>query len=486
MPSDRDPSGAGPAGPGAPRHRSFPARLARRLVRTVAALVGLVVALVVGAILVLQTDWGRDRVRLFALERLRAMVQGRVDVARLGGDFLHGVALEGVSITGPAGEPFLRVGRLEVNYDLGGVLRKELLFGDIVLEEPRIHVVQDSSGQWNYEKILPFLAGKDEEQPKPPGGWGSVVQVEDLRILRGQITVASEQPGHSFGPLGPSAQVADLNATLAVEIHRRDEEDRKRFEAEDVSFVLDDPRLAVRELDARATLTAGEVELERLLLRTVSTELTGGGHVRDLTTRPVVDFTLKADPLTLAEVRGFAPAIPLDGSVRGVVRVVGPSESLKVAVEDLALQTARSRVEARATLTFEQLDVRPAGSGEMPVFVVDGELSLAPLDPADARAAFAAYPLEEPLRGRFSARGSRERMEVSGEVAFGTTHGRLAGTVGYSGAEPTYDVRLAVDSLDLEDLLEDPAWKSLVNAELHAAGNGVPPDGDLADRKSVV
>ncbi|MBA2564356.1 MAG: hypothetical protein H0V09_02885, partial [Gemmatimonadetes bacterium] len=387
---------------------------------TLAGVLGLVLIVVIAALVTLQTDWGRERVRLLALGRLRGMVNGRVDVARIRGDFLNGIALEGVSITGPAGEPLLDVGRFGVQYDLQGLLRREILLGEVVLEKPRILLVQDAAGQWNYERILPFLAPKEQPEPEVPGGWGSVVRLSELRISEGSVGIRTVQPGRGFGPLGSAVELAELTGKVDLEIANRGGENRRRFGAEDVSFVLASPRLAVRELDARAEITPERVKLERFLFRTASTELAGEGEVREMTKTPVLDLTFRADPLTLSDVRPFVPAMPaLEGRLSGGVKLEGPSDSLGVTLQDLALATARSRMTADGRVLVAATPV------------VDARVELAPLDPEDARAVYPAYPLEEPLRATLASRGARERMEIDGRLAFGTTEATVAGTVGY-------------------------------------------------------
>ena len=467
-----EPSAGEPSGPPGARRRRSGVRLARAFAWVLIGLAGLLTALLVIGLVLLQTDRGRDRVRLFALGRLRAMVQGRVEVARLGGDFLHSVELEGLSISGPAGEPLMAVERFRVDYDVGGFLRREVLLGDVDLVEPSINLVQDSVGEWNYLKILPFLRPREEPDPKVPGGWGSVVRLGTLNIVNGRLSAVTEAPGQTFATRSHRVDVSRLNGRVELEIAARAGEDRKRFATEDLSFLLAEPRLSVRELDARAIVTPEGVDLERFLLRTAATELSGAGTVRD-PAAPVLDLTFRADPLALEEVRGFAPAVPFDGTVSGSVKLAGPADSLDLTLREFVLRTSRSRVEVDGKVT----------TGGSPV--MEGQLVLAPLDPADGRAAWPRYPVREPLQARLSARGSRERMAVEGEVAFGATTGALSGTVGYSGKDPVYDLQAAVQRLDLEDLLHEASWRSLVNAELRLSGKGreAAVEGSIRDSR---
>ncbi|MFN2431642.1 MAG: translocation/assembly module TamB domain-containing protein [Gemmatimonadota bacterium] len=420
---------------------------------------GLAVAALLAGLALLQTDWGREHVRRFALERLRGAVDGRVELARLGGNLLGGLALRDVVITGPGGEPFLSVARLDVDYDLSGFLRQEILLGEVRLVEPRIVLRQDSAGRWNYERIF----AREQPEPPPSGGWGSVVRIGELRIVDGSVLVVSEAGARPLGPLGRRAELESVSGTLELELSRTDETDLRRLGAEDLSFVLREPRLAVRELDVRARSRREGLDLERFLLRTPATELSASGTVRDLA-QPVVDLALRADPVALEEVRRFTDALPWNGTLRGSAQVEGPSDSLSVRLRDVALRTPRSAADAEGTVTL----------GETPLF--EGRVALAPLDPLEARAAWPAWPLEEALRATLSARGSAERTALEAELAFGETRATLEGTLGLAGGETVYDLRGAVKALDLADVTGDPGWRSRVNGELRAAGSGRAAD----------
>jgi hypothetical protein len=73
------------------------------------AVIGALAGLALLVLLVLtQTPFGRERVRLFGLGQLASRVHGRVAVARVEGNLLSGLTPIGVSITDSAGNLFLR------------------------------------------------------------------------------------------------------------------------------------------------------------------------------------------------------------------------------------------------------------------------------------------------------------------------------------------------------------------------------------------
>ncbi|MBA2564557.1 MAG: translocation/assembly module TamB domain-containing protein [Gemmatimonadetes bacterium] len=421
-------------------------------------LVGLVALAALVAGLLLRTDWVHERVRLFALERLRAAVQGEVDVARIGGDLLRGIRLEGVAIRGRNGEPFLNVERLEVDYTAGGFLGQRILLGDVVLVRPRITLVQDSLGQWNYLRILPFLRGS--EKPRDPGGWGSVVRVERLRIVDGALAVTTEREARTFGPLGAGPELTGLNGSIHLDISPASDGDRKRFAAEDLAFELREPSLSVRELDARAAFTPRGLAVDRFLLRTGASEVAGRGSVRNLA-RPVFDLGLDVTPLSLAELRRFVPGVPFEGTVRGSLGLVGPLADPELSLENVVLRTPGSVITVRGRVTTEKGPV------------IDARIALEPLAPADVRVLWGGWPLNEPVRGNLQVRGSLDRMVVDGPLTFGETVSQVSGSLGLAGPEPSYDMRIAARGLDLQDILHEEAWSSVVNGEFRISGRGL-------------
>lgn len=453
MPDERKDEGA--AGGGGPR-RSLVGRLARDLARVLAGLLLLVAVVALAATVLLRLEWVHEKVRAFALDRLRSAVHGQVQVERLEGDLLHGVTLRGVRISDVRGEPFVAVREIDVSYQAGGFLSRKILLGRTRLVEPRITLVQDSTGNWNYLDVLPFLRG-GEEGGGP--GWGSVVRVQELRLVNGAVTIDSRREPSPFGPLGSGPRIVNLNGRLALDV-ASDDGGHKSFSAEDLSFEVEQPALEVRELDARATFTRAGLEVSRFLLRTAASELSGSGTVRNLA-HPLFELEFKAGPLALAELRRFAPRVPFEGTIQGRVGLSGPSDNLQLTLRDFELRTPRSLVSGRGTLTTQQ---EPLGA-------VD--LTLAPLDPADARLLWQPYPLEQPLTGKLRLEGRRADLAIEGDLAYGSTGGHVSGTLGLGKREPTYDLRVDLRALDLQDVFHDPAWASRISGEFRLAGSGM-------------
>jgi autotransporter translocation and assembly factor TamB len=82
----------------------------RRGILVGAALISLLILIAITAVLVLtSTDWGRERVRRFAVNALGGMVHGQVKIGRLEGNLLSGVSVRDFTIADSAGKPFIAV-----------------------------------------------------------------------------------------------------------------------------------------------------------------------------------------------------------------------------------------------------------------------------------------------------------------------------------------------------------------------------------------
>ena len=80
--------------------------MGRRLFRLLVVLSVIVVLAVLGVWMLTNTDFGRERVRRFALKTLQNATHGIVKRGALRGNLLTGATLVDVAITDSAGRPF--------------------------------------------------------------------------------------------------------------------------------------------------------------------------------------------------------------------------------------------------------------------------------------------------------------------------------------------------------------------------------------------
>ncbi|MGH8722317.1 MAG: hypothetical protein ACREU4_10055, partial [Burkholderiales bacterium] len=160
----------------------------RWAVATLGILAGVLLLVFAGFIVLTQTDFGRERVRRFSLDRIASSVHGRMEVGRVSGNLLTGATLEDVAITDPAGAPFLSAQRVSLSYSLRTLLSERIYLDDVTLIEPVIVLDRPPGGEWNFARIFPSdTSALPGEQP----GFGSWVTVTDLTIVAGRVEVRS-------------------------------------------------------------------------------------------------------------------------------------------------------------------------------------------------------------------------------------------------------------------------------------------------------
>ncbi|HZI09387.1 MAG TPA: translocation/assembly module TamB, partial [Myxococcus sp.] len=164
---------ASPATPPPPRRR---ARWGRRLLWTLAALVGVVVLAVVGGLAFLTSRGGEAWLVKKGLEIANQQLSGRLE---LGGLDLSpgGVVLTDLKLYDPEGELVAEIARVDVRAKLTALVRQHVDLSSAKVERPRLYLAQDERGL-NLSRALEPREKKPEE---PAQGRGSLRL--DLREL---------------------------------------------------------------------------------------------------------------------------------------------------------------------------------------------------------------------------------------------------------------------------------------------------------------
>ncbi|HKP14975.1 MAG TPA: translocation/assembly module TamB domain-containing protein [Gemmatimonadaceae bacterium] len=161
----------------------------QRVARLLIVLLALFTLALIVVWVVTNTDYGRERVRRFALGALSKATHGIVKLGKVRGDLLTGATIDAISITDSAGRPFLKADSLSGRYTLGSLLRKRISISDLVIYRPDI-VIEKLPGEkdWNYRRLWP--ASKPTPGDTIPG-FGSWIKFDNARVIEGHLTVRS-------------------------------------------------------------------------------------------------------------------------------------------------------------------------------------------------------------------------------------------------------------------------------------------------------
>src|SRR5262245_59304184 len=282
----------------------------RRLLRLAMGLVLLVLLLIVGAVLALRTDPGRAYVLARAIEAIEGALDARVSIGRLRGPVLRTLVLEDVRIR-TGGRTFAEVPRIELAYGLLPLLGGTVRIDRLVLDRPRIYLVQTADG-W----IVP--APRDTGAPST--GSSPTVIFDGVRIDDGRLAVAWREGERvrriaaTELDLAGSARIGPDGQSMALR--------SLRFEPRGV---------ALAKVRAKSALTAtsdGRIDVTQLDVRTARSRIVGAGVVHPDAT---VDARAALAPLSAADLRAVVPSVDLLADVDARARARGPWKGIDVA-----------------------------------------------------------------------------------------------------------------------------------------------------------
>lgn len=328
---------------------------AARYTWVVAAVVAL---LVLALFLVLtRTQLGTERAGRLALNQVRGMIEGQLEVERISsGRLLRGVTLHGVTLRGHDDRPFLTADSARLTYRFRTFLRGSLVFDQLVLHSPDI-IIERLPGQdeWNYQRIFPTDTAADTTAVR-------VVLIEDLLVHDGRATIRT--PWEPEGPVEPadtarlilesfpggiarSMRFEALNARLPRIVWEAPEEDTRLVEVGELStvaYVWETP-LHIEELRGVLTMRDSLLSFNAPHARLPSSRLALLGKVVVGEEENRYDIQIDGQEVAFADLQALYPDLPREGggALQFRIQSLGPREILWLA-RDARLQTDGSVV----------------------------------------------------------------------------------------------------------------------------------------------
>ena len=327
--------------------------------RMLLAAVGLAsLSLAAGSVLLTQTVVGRQAVASFVEGELDGLVQGDVEFGPiLGGNLVTRVLLDGFVIRDAAGEAFVELDSVRLEYNPLGLLAGTFRFRNVVVERARLRLLQDVEGTWNYDRIF---AGEQDD-----GGETTRVLLTDLAVRDGTLEMRTPWEG-APGPdeiwrverleAGGFERVIELDSITGrfPLVRIVDPERPMRFEIEALAAraraVRQEHR--IERFDGTATFRDSvEVEVERL--DSPHSRLTGTGFV--WSSDPIqFDFALAADPVGLEDLQFLVVPLPDRGAGPASLRLrTRPDGVMVTEVDDADVLVDESGVRGGFVLHLE-------------------------------------------------------------------------------------------------------------------------------------
>jgi translocation and assembly module TamB len=445
-------------------------RVARVLVVLLVIATVALVAVWVGT----NTEFGRERVRRFALSALGGSTHGIVKIGAIRGNLLSGATITGISITDSAGRPFLRADSLSGHYSVGSFLAKHIEIRDLVIYRPDI-VVEKLPGRkdWNYRILWP--ATKPVPGDTVPG-FGSWIRFDDARVVEGHLTVRSPwAPRAGISAHARDSLVKDaLAGGSRLAIVRATGGYQKVIELQELDGRFPLVRLADPSFKNRLVEVAG-LRMQAYPFRppaAVVTALAGRFQFNDDSAwwknaraemphsathgdgvynigNGDMRLQLASEPAAFDDFRWLYPHMPTSGGGRALVEVQWRGATQDYLIRNADARTAGAHVLGDIGVTMTDT-----------VYVHDADLRFTGVTTRLIREVVpdAKPPREGVLEGRARFSGTPKRMDLDADVTF-ATYGRgtnrvvADGVVGIAGT-PTVvsarDLRVRVAPLQID------------------------------------
>ncbi len=299
--------------------------------RILLTLVGIAsLTLAAGSILLTQTIVGRGAVASFVEDELDGSVNGDVDIGPiLGGNLLTSVLLDRFVIRDSAGEEFVALDSVRMEYNPLSMLSGTYRFRSVTASRAKLLLHQGADGAWNYDRIF---EGDDDSGPST-----TRVLLTDLAVREGTVEIRTPWGANLTGAALASRVREGLSGEALWRVEESESNGFERVIRLDslsglfpVARIVDPVRpmrIEMESLRAKAAIVTQTLDIERFngvatfrdsieiqidRLETPTSSLQGDGWV--LTSSPVAfAFDLEADPLGFEDLQWLPIPLPTRG-----------------------------------------------------------------------------------------------------------------------------------------------------------------------------
>jgi len=453
----------------------------RRGILVGTALISLLLLIaILGVLVFTSTDWGRERVRRYAVDALSGMLRGRVTIGRLEGNLLSGVTVHDFTITDSAGKPFIAIESASSKYSVMSLLRKRVWLDQVYVVRPLIVIDRLPKGDWNWQRIFP--RDTSHKPPSQQTGWGDWIRLTNVSLSGGQLIVRT--PWHPSERLSPTARDSAIRDVMAgkgrLVIQRAEGGYQKTVRLDSVNAVLPLVRLAepgikdrlaevaamsmqafpfrppgaiVRDLKGAFSFNNDSAWWKSAYVEMPNSKANGSGSY--VFSSGDMTLNVHSDPASFTDLRWVYPRLPSDGRGKLDLGLAwrGALQSYTITNADITMAgshtTGKLGITLGDTITIRDTDLRFTG-----------------VDTRTLEQLITGF--KSPRRGVFSGHtivsGGRHALQVNGDVTFddqraGTSRVIANGMVGFldNGGVQARELKLQLRPLQV-DLVK--TWKA--------------------------
>jgi autotransporter translocation and assembly factor TamB len=181
----------------------------RRLARWFAIALATLLVVVMAAVVVVETAWFKNKLRLELVGRVSDLLNGELRVGRLSGSLWTGVLLEEVEVAGADGS-LIRAASIRVRYNPLTLIGGRWIIDHVRLERADINIIDTPAG-WNVATLV--------KPRKSSGGEPPTIVIEELELADSTVTITplGADPRRLTGVnLDSSLRIADRAASMNV------------------------------------------------------------------------------------------------------------------------------------------------------------------------------------------------------------------------------------------------------------------------------
>lgn len=491
-PNGQGEAGADPSGQNEKTEQTQGRRVLRWMLIGLGGLVGAVLLLILGFLLVLQTNWGASRVGDALLGLANPFDEATIEIGQIEGNWLTGLKLYNVNIV-REGHPdeaadsvrMAHVDTLLVRYRLHKLLSGTINLRSVYLSGADLRMRQQADSTWDLLNAL----GQDTTTVVDTTKRGFAFRIDQIqtRNVRAEARFYPPEKDSTLRLQNLDARISNLVI------------------AEGTSLEVD--RLTARylppgsgdavDVNLSASYAENAIDVERLRLDSPNSNVRGQGRIvlprGDADTLEENDFTLTASPLAFKDLAPFVSALPPEGSAVLDARIQGDGSQLDLVAE--------GSLDDGATFNLEG-EIAPATAGPLRYVLAgqvrgfdtgyfsgaetqtsnvnaDFSVDLAGLNPDSLGGTIEARLFDTALAGQQIREATLESRFEDGAATFrfdanlrGVTV-RADGTGRFFDPLPTYRAEGRFDRLDLGALLQNPNQDSNISGQFTLNGEGL-------------
>ena len=419
---------------------------------TAVALAAVLLIAFVSVLVLSRTDWGRERVRQFALDQLRGVVVGQVTMGRIRGNLINGATIESFAIRDSAGQPFAAATRISARYSIWNLLTRKIDLHDVSITEPIIVLDRQTGGKWNWQRIFP---PSDSTRPLSVRRKGFPwIVLHDLTLVDGRLLMRTPwKPDSGLDPAAQREQIREAlgggsrNMVIAAGKGYQKIVELKELNSRVpllritqpgfthrlaqiaslnmVALPFRPPAATVNDFAGNLNFNNDSVWWNDAAAKLPGSRLRGSGKY----TFTTGDMTLaaRATPAAFADFRFVYPRFPSEGGgpLNFALEWKGTTQEYTITDADVQTQGARARgdfaISIADTFAIHDTDIRFSNVSTKLVEQVVPDFT---------------SPRRGTLDGHLTVMGGRNAMQLDGDVAFhdvqyGTSRASGSGALGY-------------------------------------------------------